>query len=97
MKDFVYSIIDSTRFYNWMCSHTTGSTNSRQRTTPNKTLEFKIAIPPNNVIKDFCSIVTPLYDLIAANSMEIQRLSKLRDTLLPKLISGEMDISKLVF
>ena len=97
MKDFVYSIIDSAEFYNWMCSHTTGSTNSRQRTTPTKTLEFKIIIPPENVIKDFCSIVTPMYDLIAANSMEIQRLSKLRDALLPKLMSGEINVSSVQF
>lgn len=95
MKDFVYTIIDSASFSKWMCSHTTGSTNSRQRTAHAKTLEFKISIPSEDVIKDFCSTVTPMYDLIAENSMEIQRLSKLRDTLLPKLMSGEIDVSNI--
>lgn len=95
MKDFVYAIIDSASFSKWMCSHTTGSTNSRQRTAHTKTLEFKISIPSEDVIKDFCSTVTPMYDLIAENSMEIQRLSKLRDTLLPKLMSGEIDVSNI--
>lgn len=95
MKDFVYTIIDSASFSKWMCSHTTGSTNSRQRTAHTKTLEFKISIPSEDVIKDFCSTVTPMYDLIAENSMEIQRLSKLRDTLLPKLMSGEIDVSNI--
>ena len=92
MKDFIYSIIDSARFSKWMCSHTTGSTNSRQRTAPTKTLEFKIFIPSEDVIKDFCSTVTTMYDLIAENNMEIQRLSKLRDVLLSKLMSGEIDV-----
>ncbi len=40
-KDFVFSVIDSAAFSDWMCAHTTGSTNSRQRTTPSTTLEFK--------------------------------------------------------
>ena len=31
-KDFVFSVIDSAAFSDWMCAHTTGSTNSRQRT-----------------------------------------------------------------
>ncbi len=92
-KDFVYSIINSNKFSNWMCAHTTGSTNSRQRTTPAKTLEFEIAIPPKNIIMDFCSMITPMYDLIAENSKENYRLAKLRDALLPKLMSGEIDVS----
>lgn len=33
-RDFVYSIIDSTPFSDYLCAHTTGSTNSRQRVTP---------------------------------------------------------------
>lgn len=94
-KDFVYSIINSNNFSNWMCVHTTGSTNSRQRTTPAKTLEFEIVIPPKNVIMDFCSTITPMYDLIAENRKENHRLEKLRDTLLPKLMSGEINVSDL--
>lgn len=94
-KDFVYSIINSNNFSNWMCAHTTGSTNSRQRTTPAKTLEFEIVIPPENVIMDFCSTITPMYDLIAENRKENHRLEKLRDTLLPKLMSGELDVSNI--
>ena len=92
-KDFVYSIINSSGFSNWMCAHTTGSTNSRQRTTPAKTLEYKIAIPPENAIKSFCSVATPIYDLISENRKENQQLASLRDTLLPKLMSGELDVS----
>ena len=63
-KDFVFSVIDSAAFSDWMCAHTTGSTNSRQRTTPSTTLEFKIALPNQEIIYDFCQIVTPMYDMI---------------------------------
>ena len=92
-RDFVFSIIDSAAFSDWMCAHTTGSTNSRQRTTPSATLEFQIALPDEKAITDFCAIVTPMYDTIAANICENQKLTRLRDSILPKLMSGELDVS----
>lgn len=94
-KDFVYSIIDSDLFSDWMCTHTTGSTNSRQRTTPSSTLEFKIPLPDDETINYFCNLVTPMYDLISQNICENQRLANLRDAILPKLMSGELDVSEL--
>ena len=92
-RDFVFSIIDSAAFSDWMCAHTTGSTNSRQRTTPSATLEFQVALPDEKTITDFCAIVTPMYDAIAANICEDQKLAQLRDSILPKLMSGELDVS----
>ena len=92
-KDFIYSIIDSTAFSDWMCAHTTGSTNSRQRTTPSTTLDFEFILPDEKTIIEFCSMVTPMYDIISANICENQQLAQLRDTLLPKLMSGELDVS----
>ena len=37
-------------------------------------------------------ILSPIYDLIIANRIENKRLADLRDTLLPKLMSGELDV-----
>ena len=91
-RDFVFSIIDSAAFSDWMCAHTTGSTNSRQRTAPSATLEFQVALPDEKAITDFCAIVTPMYDTIASNICENQKLAQLRDSILPKLISGEVDV-----
>ena len=92
-RDYIYSILDSTPFLNYLCSHTTGSTNSRQRATPKSTLDFTMCLPPDSVIEDFCHIVTPMYDLIASNIVENQSLAKTRDSLLPRLMSGELDVS----
>ena len=94
-RDFVFSIIDSAAFSDWMCAHTTGSTNSRQRTTPSATLEFQVAFPDEKTITDFCAIVTQMYDTIALNICENQMLDQLRDSILPKLMSGELDVSNL--
>lgn len=94
-KDYIYSILDSVPFFNFLCAHTTGSTNSRQRATPKATLDFSFQLPPDNVIKDFCQLVTPMYDLIASNIIENQSLAQTRDSLLPRLMSGELDVSNL--
>ena len=91
-RDFVFSIVDSAAFSDWMCAHTTGSTNSRQRTAPSTTLEFQVALPDEKAITDFCAVVTPMYDTIASNICENQKLAQLRDSILPKLMSGELDV-----
>ena len=93
-RDFIYSIIDSAEFSAFLCSHTTGSTNSRQRATPSVTLNYGIVLPDEKTIRSFCSIASPMYDLIENNIIENQKLAATRDKLLPKLISGELDVSE---
>ena len=41
-------------------------------------------------------VLSPLYELFCSNLSEIQRLSKLRDTLLPKLLSGELSVNQAI-
>ena len=94
-RDYIYSILDSNPFFIHLCSHTTGSTNSRQRATPKSTLDFALCLPPDSVIEDFCRIVTPMYDMIASNIIENQSLKKTRDSLRPRLMSGELDVSNM--
>ena len=47
----------------------------------------------NDDISTFTNTVTPIFERIGHNKVENIRLSALRDTLLPKLISGELDVS----
>jgi type I restriction enzyme S subunit len=51
---------------------------------------FKIAIPPQDVASAFSRIVRPQVETIQANIHESRDLAILRDTLLPKLLSGEV-------
>ena len=46
-------------------------------------------------LKKFNNIVKPIFDIIFTNNAEILKLTKIRDTLLPKLMSGEIDVSKI--
>ncbi len=92
-KDYLYSLIDSQAFSDYLCAHTTGSTNSRQRATPKTTLDFPCLLPTEDIIARFCGIITPMHEQIAAGIVENQRLSAIRDILLPKLMNGEIDVS----
>ena len=51
-----------------------------------------VTIPPQSVISDFEMIVSKFDDRIKTNELESQRLASLRDTLLPRLMSGEIKI-----
>ena len=54
----------------------------------------EVYIPTPDEYSRIGKILTPIYDLIIANRIENKRLATLRDTLLPKLMSGELDISE---
>lgn len=61
----------------------------------NKT-DFKslpIIIPPKELLKKFHSMVRPMFDTIEHNHAENRKLEALRDSILPRLMSGEIDVS----
>ena len=93
LTDFLYSLIDSLPFSDFMCSHVTGSTGSRQRTIPLDTLQYQFYLPTDEEIATFSAVVAPMYAQIRVNAMENARLKALRDSLLPRLMSGEIDVS----
>lgn len=93
ITDFLYSVIDSTSFSDFMCSHVTGSTGSRQRTTPSDTLAFELILPNAEEIAEYQGVVSPMFEQIKCNAIENDRLKRLRDSLLPKLMSGEIGVS----
>ncbi len=56
-------------------------------------MSIPCVIPSQDAINDFNGTAHPLFDLIISNQRENQQLSEVRDTLLPKLMSGELDVS----
>ena len=53
---------------------------------------IKVIYPPQNVVLEFNRIYTNLLNLQNHNILEIKTLSALRDTLLPKLMAGEINV-----
>lgn len=56
---------------------------------------LELYLPSNAILANFNSIVQPMVTAITANQNENRRLAQLRDTLLPKLMSGELDVSSI--
>lgn len=54
--------------------------------------KFQITLPTKNVLDKFDELTDSVFDKIVNNRLENIRLEKLRDTLLPKLMSGEIDV-----
>lgn len=55
---------------------------------------FRFSMPSNSILDKFDAVTQPIYNKIVSNSLENTRLASLRDALLPKLMSGKIDVSK---
>lgn len=53
---------------------------------------FKVVLPPNKIMESFNLILIPFIEQIMSNYEESHRLSKIRNSLLPKLMSGEIRV-----
>lgn len=92
-RDFIYAVVDSDAFYHFLCANVTGSTGSRQRAIPRNTLDFELLIPPESAVHDFCSVVTPLYELASKLQINCQKLASIRDRLLKPIMTGVLNTS----
>lgn len=93
-KSFYYAAIDAPAFTDFLLAHVTGSTGSRQRTQPKATLVYPMPAPGTEAIEDFCAFADPIYEQIKTYELESKQLEELRDVLLPRLMSGKIDVSK---
>ena len=88
---FLYCYLDSDVFYNSIMSSVNGATGSHQRFQANDTLKF--LFPYNEeVIYKFNLVVSGILKHKSRLIIESQKLSQLRNTLLPRLMSGELEI-----
>jgi type I restriction enzyme S subunit len=93
LRNFCYSVIDSCGFNDFLVQNATGSTNSRQRVKPRDMLDYLISLPyEESLLLSFDKIIAPFYALVNKNKIEIEFIKRLRDTLLPKLMSGEIRV-----
>jgi len=74
-------------------SYANGSTFQEISKSAFKTME--LTIPPTTRVADFEDTVKPLFMKIRANLVQVQKLTALRDTLLPKLMSGEVRVGQM--
>lgn len=54
-----------------------------------------VVIPPMHILKEFDGVIQPMFEDIRNRRAENERLTAIRDTLLPRLMSGEIDVSNI--
>ena len=89
-------IISAKYLYLWLKQlHITGTGTTQQQLTVPNFQKTEILIPSQDIVTIFTNMVEPIFEKIWENQSENEKLSSLRDTLLPKLMSGEIDVSRL--
>ena len=102
----VSSLYDKTSFYAqlgmelWLCG-VRGE--PRTYAIAPKNLDFSgfldtetIIIPPEELVSKFNNYCKAIFDQVFANGKESEKLAEIRDYLLPRLMSGELDVSNIV-
>jgi len=89
---YIYTLFRNPSFKDRVVSIARGT--AQANLSPIETSNMIIIIPIDNVLEDFSAIVDESYRIMINNMIESRRLAELRDTLLPKLMSGELKVNE---
>ena len=88
---YIYTMFRNPSFKDRVVSIARGT--AQANLSPIETSNMIIIIPTDKVLEDFSAIVDESYRLMVDNMIESRRLASLRDTLLPRLMSGELKVN----
>lgn len=92
---FIYCTLKQPKVYNEVVNRGQGS--AQPNISASDIMSIPCVIPSQEAINNFNNVAKPLFDLIISNQRENQQLSEICNTLLPKLMSGKLDVSTLEF
>ena len=91
-REYLFSLFTNPYFASIYGTLVSGTTGSHQRISPDSFIAMQVVAPPIPLVKAFTDLVRPMFDTIHSNLRESRDLATLRDTLLPKLLSGEVSL-----
>ena len=91
---FLYGWLTFNENYNEIASGVGGTSSSHQRIDPKAIYEFQCPLISDSVIENFNVKIKPIFMKQVINQNQIRTLTALRDTLLPKLMSGEIRVNQ---
>lgn len=91
--EFFYFLARNRAFVSYATNHMNGSS-GRQRVSAQDIEAYRLRMPSSSQAARFADFARPIMEEILTRSLENRRLSSLRGALLPKLLSGEIDVSK---
>ncbi|SSS86688.1 specificity determinant for hsdM and hsdR [Acinetobacter baumannii] len=89
---FLYSLFNSRDVIDELTMSASGTSGSHQRVKPEDMLNITFRTPCLDYLEQYSSLIAPSMQKVASNKQQIQTLENLRDTLLPKLMSGEVRV-----
>ncbi len=93
--NYLYQALSCDSFYRKVLGMSIGTSTSHQRIKPNDFIEMNVLIPKSNLIDNFEEISHSIINEIHILREKSNNLRQTRDLLLPKLISGKVDVSDL--
>jgi type I restriction enzyme, S subunit len=93
-REFIYEMCCSEEFLQRFASLALGTSTSHQRVKPNDFLQIPMPIPAVPLIERWAELSKPMLHLSECLRKRNQWLVKIKSLLLPKLISGEIDVSR---
>lgn len=88
---YLFSTLYTDKFFAFMLAGAKGT--KMPRGDKQQIMTYPIVLPAESELEEFNAIAFPVLEQLNSNKAENKRLSALRDALLPKLMSGEIDIS----
>ena len=92
-SEFLFGLLSSQPFQDRFISMITGTSGSHQRVKAEYVLDMDVQIPPKKLVGQYTETVKPLLQKAQQNILESRTLTSLRDTLLPKLMRGEVRVA----
>lgn len=90
-NEFCYFYLQTDYPYNWLANN--GGKAAVPGINQQDVKSIWIYHPDNPLVKEYCKWVQPIFTTILRNCSQNVELSQLRDALLPKLMSGDLDVS----
>ena len=94
-RSYLFSQCQSPEFLGGFTALTLGTSTSHQRVKPQDFLNMDTVLPPQALIGKFSDLIDPMFTAIHNLRLKSATLRRTRDLLLPRLISGEVDVSHL--
>lgn len=89
-SELVYCTLTAPSFAEAVRTLVTGTSNSHQRVRPDQVAGIQLVSAPGDISNAFSQVVRPLLSKVGENRLLAKTLAKLRDALLPRLISGKL-------
>src|SRR6266566_684474 len=94
-REFLFSTCRSSSFIDRFISRAGGTSTSHQRVKPEDLMSLLIVWPEKTILSTFTYSMIPMFQSIHNLRLKNENLRRTRDFLLPKLISGEVDVEGL--